>query len=219
MQTKIAVIDYGCGNIKSVINALHYCNAQGCVIDSPSQIADFNGVILPGVGAFGPAIDFLKSKGFDKAICDYASSGKMIYGICLGFQLFFTKGYENGKYEGLNLVSGEVKKFKFKDNILKVPHMGWNNIEILDGISAKKMFNALSDREFFYFIHSYYAIPTDLQIISSFCSYEIKFCSSIAYKNIWGSQFHPEKSGVKGLKILSNFIEEVKKVSDYNTCN
>ncbi|MDR1926118.1 MAG: imidazole glycerol phosphate synthase subunit HisH [Endomicrobium sp.] len=210
MQTKIAVIDYGFGNIKSVVNALHYCNAQGCVIDSPLQIADFNGAILPGVGAFGPATDFLKLKGFDKAIHDYVNSGKMLYGICLGFQLFFTKSYENGEREGLNLVSGEVKKFEFKDKTLKIPHMGWNNIEILDSIFAKKMFNAISDKEFFYFVHSYYAVPTNSQIVSSFCSYEINFCSSIAYKNIWGSQFHPEKSGKKGLKILSNFIDEVK---------
>ncbi|MDR3253560.1 MAG: imidazole glycerol phosphate synthase subunit HisH [Endomicrobium sp.] len=211
MQTKIAVIDYGFGNIKSVVNALHYCNAQACVIDSPLEISDFYGAILPGVGAFGPAADFLKLKDFDKAIHDYVNSGKMLYGICLGFQLFFTKGYENGEYEGLNLIPGEVRKFEFEDKSLKIPHMGWNNIEITNTKCADNMFNSIDNKETFYFVHSYYGMPKNLLYASSFCDYGIKFCSSVAYKNVWGSQFHPEKSGEKGLKILANFINEANK--------
>jgi glutamine amidotransferase len=211
MTKKIAVIDYGFGNIKSVLNALHYCNAEAYVIDSPSKISSFGGAILPGVGAFGPAADFLKSKGFDKAISNYVNSGKMLYGICLGFQLFFTKGYENGEYEGLNLIPGEVRKFELEDKTLKFPHMGWNNIEIIDSVYPKKMFESINNKETFYFVHSYYGMPKDLSQSSSFCNYGIKFCSSIAYKNIWGSQFHPEKSGEKGLRILSNFINEANK--------
>ncbi|MDR3256935.1 MAG: imidazole glycerol phosphate synthase subunit HisH [Endomicrobium sp.] len=211
MQTKVAVIDYGCGNIKSVVNALHYCNADTYVIDSPLKISNFGGAILPGVGAFGPAVDFLKSKGFDKAILNYVNSGKMLYGICLGFQLFFAKSYENGEYEGLNLISGEVRKFEFKDKVLKIPHTGWNNVESSESEDAKKMFSAVANEETFYFVHSYYGILKDLSQASSFCDYGIKFCSSVSYKNVWGSQFHPEKSGKNGLKILSNFIDEVNK--------
>jgi len=212
MQTKIAVIDYGFGNIKSVINALHYCNAEACVVGSPSKISDFAGTILPGVGSFGPAADFLKSKGFNEAIYNYVNSGKMLYGICLGFQLFFTISYENGNYEGLNLIPGEVKKFDFMDKTLKIPHMGWNNIEVLENsIYAEKMFDSIDNRETFYFVHSYYAIPKNFSQVSSICCYGMQFCASVAYKNIWGSQFHPEKSGTKGLKILSNFIDEVKR--------
>jgi glutamine amidotransferase len=217
MRTKIAIIDYGFGNIKSVINALHYCNAEACVINSPLQIANFKGAILPGVGSFGPASDFLKSKDFDKAIRDYVDCGGMLYGICLGFQLFFTVGYENGEHNGLNIISGKVKKFNFDDRTLKIPHMGWNNVELLDGVYAKKMFNAIDDQEAFYFVHSYYVVPNNLEQVSSLCNYGINFCASIAYKNVWGSQFHPEKSGEKGLRILSNFISEVN--NDYNTSN
>ncbi|MDR2426247.1 MAG: imidazole glycerol phosphate synthase subunit HisH [Endomicrobium sp.] len=210
-QAKIAVIDYGFGNIKSVLNALAYCRAEGEVINSPEKILEYDGAILPGVGSFGPAADFLKSAGFDKAIHEYAGSGKMLLGICLGFQLFFTKGYENGRHQGLNLIEGEVKKFSFNDNNMKIPHMGWNKIAIADNVYAKKMFDGIDDKEDFYFVHSYYAMPENKEKVSSFCDYGIEFCSSIAYKNIWGSQFHPEKSGEKGLKILSNFINEVEK--------
>ncbi|MDR3071389.1 MAG: imidazole glycerol phosphate synthase subunit HisH [Endomicrobium sp.] len=209
MRKKIAIIDYGSGNIKSIINALDFCGAQGCVVDSALQIEDFNGVILPGVGAFGPSAKFLKTKGFDKAIHDYVSSEKMLYGICLGFQLFFTKGYEDGEHDGLNLIPGEVKKFEFEDKNLKIPHIGWNDIKITSTLDSKKMFNAIGEEEYFYFVHSYYVLPKDFQKISSFSHYGKRFCSSVAYKNIWGSQFHPEKSGEKGLKILSNFINEV----------
>ncbi|MDR1194978.1 MAG: imidazole glycerol phosphate synthase subunit HisH [Endomicrobium sp.] len=210
-KTKIAVIDYGFGNIKSVLNALAYCNAEGNVIDSPGKISEYNGAILPGVGSFGPAADFLKSAGFDKAIAEYAASGKMIFGICLGFQLFFTKGYENGEHSGLNLIEGEVKKFSFEGNELKIPHMGWNKVNITDGVYAKKMFEGINDKEDFYFVHSYYAVLDNNEKASGFCDYGIEFCSCAAYKNVWGSQFHPEKSGEIGLKILSNFINEVKK--------
>jgi glutamine amidotransferase len=210
-RTKVAVIDYGFGNIKSVINALHYCNAEAYVVDSPLRISNFGGTILPGVGAFGPAVDFLRLKGFDKAIRDYVNSGKMLYGICLGFQLFFTKGYENGSHEGLGLISGEVKKFEFKDELLKIPHMGWNDVNIGNSSYAKKMFFSIDNKENFYFVHSYYVTPEDFMYVSSTCEYGLKFCSSVAYKNLWGSQFHPEKSGGRGLKILSNFVNEVNK--------
>jgi glutamine amidotransferase len=208
-RIRIAVIDYGFGNIKSVINALYYCGVEACVIDSPLKISGFGGVILPGVGAFGPAADFLRTKDFDKAIRDYVDSGKMLYGICLGFQLLFTRGYESGNHEGLDLISGEVKKFEFKDELLKIPHMGWNDVNVEDSLYTKKMFLSINDRESFYFVHSYYVIPENLLCISSTCEYGLKFCSSVAYKNLWGSQFHPEKSGKAGLKILSNFVKEV----------
>ncbi|MDR1928507.1 MAG: imidazole glycerol phosphate synthase subunit HisH [Endomicrobium sp.] len=215
MKIKIAVIDYGMGNIKSVVNALHCCKVETEVIKSPLEIKNFDAIILPGVGAFSPAIKFLKLKRFDVAIRDYANcSDKMIYGICLGFQLFFTKSYENGEHYGLNLISGEVKKIETYKN-LKIPHIGWNNINILDTQNSKKMFDTINTNELFYFVHSYYVQPKNLQQISSICNYGTNFCSSIVYKNIWGTQFHPEKSGAKGLKILVNFVKEVK----LNACN
>jgi glutamine amidotransferase len=205
---KIAIIDYGFGNIKSVLNALHHLNVQAYVVkDSISQILNFDGLILPGVGAFKPAMDFLYCKGFDKVLYDYINLGKMIYGICLGFQLLFDISYENGSHKGLGLIHGEVKQFDYNNNIhLKVPHMGWNNITI---INNSKMFANIMNGENFYFVHSYYAVPYNKLQISSLCTFGIQFCSSITYKNIWGSQFHPEKSGEKGLQILRNFINEV----------
>ncbi|MDR0915134.1 MAG: imidazole glycerol phosphate synthase subunit HisH [Endomicrobium sp.] len=208
---KIAIIDYGFGNIKSVLNALHYLNVQAFVINNcTSEILNFDGLILPGVGAFKPAIDFLHDQGFDKAILDYVNCGKMLYGICLGFQLLFDISYENGKHQGLGLIHGEVRQFIQKDNFLKVPHMGWNNISIINqNLYTRSMFNNILNEESFYFVHSYYAVPYNVSQVSSVCTFGIQFCSSISYKNIWGSQFHPEKSGEKGLQILRNFIDEV----------
>ena len=211
MIRKIAVIDYGFGNIKSVLNALSACGAEGHVISDPEKIAGFGGAVLPGVGAFGPAADFLTKKGFGNALKDYAARGNMIFGICLGFQLFFTKGYENGEHYGLGLINGEVKKFEFKDLTLKIPHMGWNSVEITDTPGARKMFKGVRPGDDFYFVHSYYAEAEDKSYVSCFCDYGIKFCSSAAHENIWGSQFHPEKSGDEGLKVFSNFINEVNK--------
>jgi len=207
---KIAVIDYGFGNIKSVQNALNFCGAEPVVISSPEKISEFGGAILPGVGAFGPASEFLVKDGFDAAIREYVKSGKMLYGICLGFQLLFTKGYEGGNYNGLDLIKGDVKKFELPDKSMKIPHMGWNNIKITDTAAAKKMFAGISDGESFYFVHSYYASAENKAQASSFCNYGIDFCSSVASENVWGSQFHIEKSGEKGLRVLKNFLSEVK---------
>jgi glutamine amidotransferase len=210
-MNKIAIIDYGFGNIKSVLNALKFCGADAIVISEPEELAKYGAAILPGVGAFAPAAQFLRDKGFDSAVSDFVKSGKMIYGICLGFQLFFTKGFENGEYEGLNLVEGEVKKFEFQDKNLKIPHMGWNSVEFSANPYAKIMFNGLTSGENFYFVHSYYSILKDEKNAAGWTDYGLNFCSCVAYKNIWGSQFHPEKSGDAGLKVLKNFINEVCK--------
>ncbi|MDR2709717.1 MAG: imidazole glycerol phosphate synthase subunit HisH [Elusimicrobiota bacterium] len=210
MLKKIAIIDHGFGNIQSVVNACNFCGCLPIVINDPKKLLDFNGAILPGVGAFGPAIEFLRRTGFDQAIKNYVNAQKMLYGTCLGFQLLFSISFENGQYEGLNLIEGTVEKFNFKDKTLKVPHMGWNNVNILENPFGKKMYRDIKDGENFYFVHSYYANPKDKSLISSVTDYGIKFCSAIASKNIWGSQFHPEKSGTAGLKLMKNFIEACK---------
>ncbi|MDR3048393.1 MAG: imidazole glycerol phosphate synthase subunit HisH [Elusimicrobiota bacterium] len=205
-MTKIAIIDYGFGNIKSVLNALNFCNADAVVINEPSKLAQYGAAILPGVGAFAPAADFLQKKGFVGAISDFVKSGKMLYGICLGFQLFFTNSFENGQYDGLNLIEGEVKKFDFNDRSLKIPHMGWNSVQWTDNPYSKLMFDGIKNGENFYFVHSYYPVLKDEKIAAGWTDYGVDFCSCIAYKNIWGSQFHIEKSGDIGLKVLKNFI-------------
>lgn len=206
---KIAVIDYGFGNLKSVLNALNFLGAQGTLVTEAGKISAFDGAILPGVGAFAPAAQFLSDKNFDGAILDYVKSGKMLYGICLGFQLFFTKSYENGRSNGLNIVCGEVKKFESGVEKLKVPHIGWNSVEFAKTDGAKKMFDGIENGADFYFVHSYYGSLQNKEQTSSFCKYGVEFCSSICFDNVWGSQFHPEKSGKFGLKVLGNFIREV----------
>ncbi|MDR1952121.1 MAG: imidazole glycerol phosphate synthase subunit HisH [Elusimicrobiota bacterium] len=203
---KIAIIDYGFGNVKSVINAVAYCGAEPAVINLPKDIVKYSGAILPGVGAFGPAVHFLKKLDFDKAILDYTAAGKMLYGTCLGFQLLFTKSYENGEYDGLNIIEGEVKRFDFDGNDLKIPHMGWNNVCYKDDVNTKKMFGGIKNNEQFYFVHSYYAELKNSRQAAAFTEYGFDFCSAIALDNIWGSQFHPEKSGDCGLRLMKNFI-------------
>jgi glutamine amidotransferase len=210
MTKKVAIIDYGFGNIKSVVNAIVFCEAQPVIISKTDELKNYGGAILPGVGAFAPAAEFLRKSNFDKAISDYVLSGKMLYGTCLGFQLLFTKSYENGEHNGLDLISGEVSRFEFNDKNLKIPHMGWNTIEITDNSNAKKMFDGISNNENFYFVHSYYACLKNVLQAASWTEYGIKFCSTIAMDNVWGSQFHPEKSETMGLKLMSNFIKAIK---------
>jgi glutamine amidotransferase len=125
--------------------------------------------------------------------------------------LFFTKSYENGIYDGLNLIEGEVKKFEISDKKLKIPHIGWNSVSFADSVYAQKMFDGIQNNENFYFVHSYYPVLKDEKKAAGFSSYGIDFCSCIAFENIWGSQFHPEKSGDKGLLVLKNFIKEAYK--------
>ncbi|MDR3244196.1 MAG: imidazole glycerol phosphate synthase subunit HisH [Elusimicrobiota bacterium] len=211
MPLKIAIIDYGFGNIRSVLNALNFLGVESEIISDSKKLEGFAGAILPGVGAFAPAAEFLKNKDFDKAVADFVKSGKMLYGICLGFQLFFTKSYENGIYDGLNLMEGEVKKFEISDKKLKIPHIGWNSVSFTDNIYAKKMFDGVKNNENFYFVHSYYPVLKDEKKAAGFSDYGIDFCSCMAFENVWGSQFHPEKSGDNGLLVLKNFIKEVFK--------
>jgi glutamine amidotransferase len=210
-EPRIAIIDYGMGNLRSVTNALKHCGAGAYIISSPNKISEYDGAILPGVGSFGPASDFLQAELFNHAINEYVKSGKMLLGVCLGFQLLFLKGFENGEYTGLGLIEGDVRKFELPEKKYKIPHMGWNSVKITDTPYAKKMFSGVNDNEYFYFVHSYYCTPKNTEKASGICNYGVDFCSCAAYENIWGCQFHPERSGDNGLKVLKNFINEVKK--------
>jgi len=211
MKPKIAVIDYGMGNLRSVSKALELCGADVEIITEAKQIQNYNAVVLPGVGSFAPAIKIIKSKKFDVAIKEHIKSGKMFLGICLGFQLLFTKSYEEGEYKGLDIIKGTVKKFKPKRNKrLIIPQMCWNKINKSKNPYAKQMYKNIKNKTYFYFVHSYYCVPRDKNLIATTTNYDIDFCSSIATKNIWGSQFHPEKSSTNGLVILKNFVKKVK---------
>lgn len=218
MTAKIAIIDYGMGNLRSVSKAIELCKASVDIISEPEQIKEYNAVVLPGVGSFAPAIKIIKDKGLDTAIKKHLEQKKMFLGICLGFQLLFSKSYEEGIHEGLDIIKGSVEKFVPKPGEkLIIPHIGWNTINISENIYAKQMFKGINNNEFVYFVHSFYCKPEDKKIIATETNYSIDFCSSIADENIWACQFHPEKSSNTGIAILKNFVS---KCEDSNvSCN
>ncbi|MGE5403809.1 MAG: imidazole glycerol phosphate synthase subunit HisH [Candidatus Saccharibacteria bacterium] len=196
----IKIIDYGMGNLRSVQKGCEKAGLQAEITSDPDEVLKGNGVILPGVGAFGDAISQLKQTGLDKAVYETVRMGKPLLGICLGLQLFFSESEEDGIYEGLNLIKGRVVRFPPGR---KVPHMGWNQLEIQ---GQPPLFKGIPDRSYFYFVHSYYCDPTE-PVTIGLCDYGVKFTCAVQKGNIVGTQFHPEKSSALGLAILKNFGE------------
>lgn len=199
---KIAILNYNVGNLSSVKNALYALGADSQIVTNPSEISHFDKIILPGVGAFGDAITHLNKSGMSEAIKDFAKSGKFMLGICLGMQLLMDKSYEFGEFAGLGLINGEVVKFEYKS--LKIPHMGWNRIEIL---RKSPLLNGIENGTFLYFVHSFYVKNRDYADIIATCDYGAIFSAIVQKDNIFGIQPHPEKSADCGLKILENFIK------------
>ena len=195
----IAIIDYGMGNLRSVQKALEKVGAKTLITQNPAEIKSADKVILPGVGAMRPAMEKLDSLGLIDAIKDTINSGKPFLGICLGLQLLFDESDEGGKVKGLGILPGKVIRF----NDLKVPHMGWNQINIAN--PPCPLFNGIENSGYVYFCHSYYVAPADPSVTATTTRYGRDFASSVARKNLFGVQFHPEKSQDIGLKILKNF--------------
>jgi len=218
MSKLIAIIDYRAGNIKSVENALKICGAKPIIATKPLHLKKSAGIILPGVGAFKDGMKNLEKRKLIKEIKSQIFKGKPFLGICLGFQLLFSYSEEHGRVKGLDILKGGVKKFKvnpvrtgISNGVnLKIPHMGWNTVKLKIKNEKLKMpmFDGISDNAFFYFVHSYYAKPSEKNVVAGMTNYGINFCSAISKQNIWGVQFHPEKSGKNGLKILRNFIKK-----------
>lgn len=204
---KIAIIDYGMGNLKSVQKAFTALGFDAEITTSRQVIQNAHKVVLPGVGAFRDAITQLNETGLTEAIQEAVKSGKPFLGICLGMQLLFDKSYEYGEYEGLKILPGEIVKFKEKDmrldngEMLKVPHMGWNTLEFT---KKAPLFEGLKDESSVYFVHSYY-LQTTADIVSSYTTYGTRIAVSAQKDNVFATQFHPEKSGNVGLQILRNF--------------
>ncbi|MBN1298521.1 MAG: imidazole glycerol phosphate synthase subunit HisH [Actinobacteria bacterium] len=198
----IAIIDYNMGNIKSVQNALSTQCIDARVTKDPDVVKNASAVILPGVGAFGDAVKNLKSMGLDNAIKEIIRMKKPFLGICIGLQVLFEYGTEGKKSSGLGIFGGTV--FRLTGNV-KIPHMGWNSIRILK--KGSPIFKGIRDGESFYFVHSYSAVPSDAGIVSSMTEYENEIISSVEQNNVFGLQFHPEKSSLSGLKILKNFAD------------
>jgi glutamine amidotransferase len=225
---KAAIVDYGLGNLFSVKHACEHVSMEAVITASPLEMVQADLVILPGVGAFGDAMAALKALDLIGPLKEVASSGKALFGICLGMQLLMTESWEFGRFKGLGIIEGEVVNF---DNPrgslgrLKVPQVGWNRI-YRTGVKkgsgnevgsrkdhwAGSALQDLQDGEFMYFVHSYYVKPEKEDVILSLSSYgNIEFCSSLQYRNIFASQFHPERSASQGLRIYQNLASSIQK--------
>ena len=210
----IAIIDYGMGNLRSVLNAFRHFKADAKLTRDKKEIVQADGVVLPGVGAFRDCMTNLLHFDFSGPIHEVIDKGAPFLGICLGLQLLFTESTEFGRTEGLNIVEGTVERFPFghpsDENIdgprLKVPHMGWNNLKIR---SKAPNLEGVPDGAFVYFVHSYYVKPKDPDVIATTTDYGFPFVSSIWKDNVFATQFHPEKSQKYGLKMIENFIRIV----------
>lgn len=199
----IAIVDYDVGNVKNVYNAFDRIGLKTQITSDPSEIDKSEAIILPGVGAFKDAMDNLEKTRLKECIINNSKKGKIILGICLGMQLLFEKSYEEGQWNGLGLMKGEIVKF---DTDLKVPHMGWNKI-----IKSKEdsIGENINDGEYVYFVHSYYLKPENKESVIFWTDYGIKVPAIVRRDNIIGMQFHPEKSGKTGIKLLKNIKEMI----------
>jgi len=200
----IAIVDYNMGNLASVQNAFAKLGKDTVVENDPSKFKNYDKLILPGVGAFGDAMEHLRERNMIEALKEYADSGKYMLGICLGMQLLFESSEEFGTHEGLGLIKGDVKAFdstKFEEN-LKVPHMGWNRMFTKE----HPLFENLDEEHYLYFVHTYHVNCANEEDIIGRTNYGYEFTSAVACGNVFGIQPHPEKSHENGLKILENFI-------------
>ncbi|WP_147818851.1 imidazole glycerol phosphate synthase subunit HisH [Salidesulfovibrio onnuriiensis] len=201
----IGIVDYGCGNLASIKNSLDYLNIPNEVIDDPEKVAACGKVILPGVGAYRQAMNQLDATGMKSAVLEYAASGKQLLGICLGMQLLLTRSHEQGVHDGLDLVPGTVEPLSAASEELRVPNIGWCRIEaapesrLLAGIHAEDLC--------FYFVHSYYCKLKDSGCVSATLQYGATCDVVLECGNVFGCQFHPEKSQHAGMALLKNFWE------------
>jgi imidazole glycerol-phosphate synthase subunit HisH len=200
----IAIIDYGAGNIRSIEKALEHVGAVVQVTDDPTAVARAQAVVLPGVGSGGAAMVRMRQRGLDDAIRQATQQGKPFLGICLGMQLL-ADHHAEGEVDGLGLFRGEVRRIPHGP---KIPHMGWNQVRPLH--AGLPIFASIPEDTYFYFAHSYYVEPQDQQGVAAVTDYGSPYCSVIVTERVWGTQFHPEKSGSVGLQLLKNFVKWVK---------
>lgn len=201
----LAVIDYGVGNLFSLQCSLKKIGAEAVVTDDENIIRAADRIILPGVGAFGDAVRKLRESGLFEVVIEEAQKGKPLMGICLGMQMLFDKSYEYGEYEGLGLIEGEIVPLKGEiPQNLDIPHMGWNALKFHNGKS--ELFKYINEGDCVYFVHSYFGINCENSLIAS-AEYGAQITAAVGKGNIFGCQFHPEKSGDVGLKILKAFCE------------
>lgn len=200
IEKQIVIIDYGAGNLGSVTNALTHLGWHFMVSDQPAKVKAAHAVILPGVGAAGDCMHKLRSTGMDDAIVWLVNQRIPLFAICIGLQVLFTSTEEGGPHECLGIIPGKVRRLP---SGLKIPHMGWNEV---NQELKHPIFENIADRSHFYFVHSYYAEPEDRAVIAGSTDYGMRFCSMLIRDNLIATQFHPEKSGQVGLQMYSNFL-------------
>jgi len=199
----VAVVNYGVGNLRSIRKGLEKSGADVEVTHSPKKLRDSDAIVLPGVGAFAPAVRNMAP--ITGVVAEAMKNGKPIFGVCLGLQLLFTRSSEGGSVNGLDFVSGEVVKLP---ESVKIPQMGWNTLNI---VQSHPLLEGVKDGSYVYFVHSYYPQPSDPQVIVATTEYGVRFPSMVAKKSLFATQFHPEKSSKTGLTILKNFVRIVKR--------
>ena len=208
---KIGIIDFGLGNLFSIDQALKHLGADVTIVKNSESVREYDGLILPGVGAFGEAMESIKSLKFDLVLCEWVTQNKPLLGVCLGMQLLFEKSEEFGVFNGLGFIKGQVKRFpdSYNNHLLRIPHMGWETLGKTVEHEAWKGLPSVAD---LYFVHSFYVEPTDTNVVIGKTIYNgFEFVSAIASGNIWGMQFHPEKSGEAGLRIYKNWLNAIKR--------
>ncbi len=205
MRTRIVIIDYGMGNLRNIQKGFEQVGFEATVTRSKREIDQASAIVLPGVGAFRDCMKNLERYGLIDPLVRSMEKGKPYLGICLGLQILFSESEEFGSSAGLDMIQGKVIRFT-PDREHKVPHMGWNTIEIMRRAPA---FAGIESGDFFYFVHSYYVVPEEREWISSVTDYGKPFVSSIWKENLFATQFHPEKSQEKGLRILKNFAVSI----------
>jgi len=202
----IAIIDYDAGNIKSVEKALIALGQEVVITSDKEEILKADKVILPGVGAFGDAMENLKRTGLDQVVKEVAQRGIPFLGICLGLQLLFESSDEAPGVEGLGILKGKILRIPDQEG-LKIPHMGWNSLHLENN---GRLFKGIEENAYVYFVHSYYAEPEDRSVVAAECDYIFPFAAALGKGNVFASQFHPEKSQKRGITILENFVQSCK---------
>jgi glutamine amidotransferase len=204
----VVIIDYGMGNLRNVQKAFEHIGVAARVSSAAEDLTLADGLVLPGVGAFGDAIANLQAGGLIEPIRQAVNAGKPFLGICLGLQLLFEESEEMGTHRGLGLLPGRVVRFGTE---LKVPHVGWNQLELAGGVSSPNtLLEGIPDHSYAYFVHSYYVIPADPTCILATTEYGIQFVSVVGQGNLYGAQPHPEKSQQVGLRLLRNFAKVIE---------
>jgi imidazole glycerol-phosphate synthase subunit HisH len=199
----IGILDYGMGNLRSVQKGFEHVGAAARIVREPDEIGHVRRLVLPGVGAFGDAMEHLRGRQLVDPILAFIRTGRPFLGICLGLQLLFESSEEDGGHEGLGVFKGRVVRFRPIDKSMKVPHMGWNALRLTQPACA--LFHGLGKRPSVYFVHSFHAAPADETVTAAVADYGGEFCAAVHAGNVFACQFHPEKSQRVGLRMLANF--------------